>query len=139
MGEKHMPVAKFRTLSNRLKAILLGTAIALIGVLAIAPAVSLASAPQQTVTAPQLLQPRDGKLLHTSTPIFSWTEVLGASFYVDIAADADMTNIVQRPFSFETFVRSEPLLPGDYYWRVTAVDNNSHEEAHSEVRSFTVH
>src|SRR5258706_10666668 len=81
MGEKQMSITKFKMLSNKLKALLLGSVIAWVGVLAIAPAVTQASTLQDLLPAPVLISPHDGALIVVPVPTFSWQAVGRAVSY----------------------------------------------------------
>ena len=89
---------------------------------------------------PTLLSPANGV---TRTAFahddFSWTAVPGAATYrLDIARNADMSNIVETATTsvlHHTLI--ERLANNVYYWRVTPIDKRSHAGAASAIATFT--
>ncbi len=73
----------------------------------------------------ELLAPRNNSLIKASTIFFSWTKVEGATAYEVQLATPDFENAQQIVFNsiVEENSYSEDLLPGDYKWRVRAVNS----------------
>ncbi len=93
----------------------------------------------EAVTA-KLLAPLDGSILDADTPLFSWQleddTVLGK---LQISSDELFENL-HGTFKFSGENSAQPqqaLAPGQYFWRVTTLGDNS-QEHHSDSRKFSI-
>ena len=101
-----------------------------------------------TPAAPVLTSPEDDTTLLDATPVFSWTGVdFGTGYQVEIT-DIDSGNVVLSKLHDGglcsaglphtcTMVPEEPLLSGNYEWRVAAY-NDAAMGAWSEKWAFTI-
>jgi hypothetical protein len=94
-----------------------------------------------TNNAPALTAPASGTTIKFfEMPVFSWTPVIGAAFYV-LAIDNDL-NCQSPLYQYNTGeTRYNPLnriSNGTYYWNVRAYDKASHGGGSSECRPFTM-
>ncbi len=86
-----------------------------------------------------LSMPADNSTGQSVRPVFSWTAAADAlSYTVEIATDANFTNIVETGTATDTSYATIGSLSGstEYFWRVTAV-NNCGNGVTSAVFSFT--
>lgn len=73
----------------------------------------------------EILAPRNNSLIKASTIFFSWTKVEGATTYEVQLATPNFESAQQIIFNsiVEEISYSDDLLPGDYEWRVRAVNS----------------
>ncbi|HHB90955.1 MAG TPA: hypothetical protein ENK60_06565 [Anaerolineae bacterium] len=94
----------------------------------------------QSPGAPTLLSPPDGATNVSTTPTFTWSDVIDAESYtLEIATDSSFNNIVHTATDIQgtSYTLATPLDPNTtYYWRVAAV-NPCGSGAWSAVFSFT--
>lgn len=99
------------------------------------------AAPKQklkVLNAPGTVYPEDkGRLSAGAIPV-SWQAVEDASAYwIEIASDQDFDRMIASQTDIsETVFTTEPLSPGRYYWRVSAIDAQGLPGSRSFVASF---
>lgn len=108
---------------------------------------TLRSADSRLREPPIPIEPADGAVLAIGVPHFQWRtgaepslENMG-SFEIRIARDASFARVIDEDRVAAVITRYVPdkeLAPGDYWWRVAAVDANGRRGPWSEVRSFSV-
>lgn len=96
---------------------------------------------QGTLEAPHSNSPIDGATLPGNTPWLAWSRVPEANSYtLQVARDPAFKSGVQE-FSYlvNNYHRySDPLPPGDYYWRVLSVSPKREQSPFGEVRRFHI-
>lgn len=86
---------------------------------------------------PTLSSPPDG-FWHTASPILVWNHAANVmSYNVQIATNADFTNIVVNQIGLIGLTYRTSLGASVYYWRVSAT-NNAGTSGWSTIRSFSV-
>jgi hypothetical protein len=90
--------------------------------------------------APELALPADNGPVYVVEPEISWQPVDGAAgYWLEVAADQRFEKIVANGFGLDgTRDKVGPLAVGEYYWRVSALDQFGLPGARSPVRHFTV-
>lgn len=76
---------------------------------------------------PYAISPVAGSTVKDKQPAFRWSGVADAAGYiVEVASDADFTQPVAgaREFHGTEFHPAQPMLPGEYHWRVATRDRN---------------
>lgn len=91
-------------------------------------------------TAPLTLEPTPDAVLRVPQPPLSWTESLDiAGYQLQLASienfastlvDVSITDVTE-------FTPTEELVPGTYYWRVAARDNDGSLGPYGDARTFT--
>ncbi len=71
---------------------------------------------------PTLNAPANNAVITTQTPIMSWATAAGADNYrLEIARDDNFADVVLTQVLAQSFLPvTQPLAPGEYFWRVTA-------------------
>jgi hypothetical protein len=87
---------------------------------------------------PVLQEPPDTTVEFFEYPIFSWSAVPGAAYYlIEIARDAGFSDVAYNETTIKaTHTPANRLDRGDYYWRVTPVDRRNNYGDASDVRHF---
>jgi ferric-dicitrate binding protein FerR (iron transport regulator) len=90
--------------------------------------------------APDPLLPADDGPVYVTEPEITWAPVASAAgYWLEVAADQRFEKIVANGFGLdETKDKVGPLAVGDYYWRVSALDQFGLPGARSPVRRFSV-
>mgnify|MGYP001179048652 CR=1 FL=1 len=79
----------------------------------------------------QLISPSDGSIISEATPSFSWSYPKSSSpqtlSRLDISLDKEFAALItENEFSNANEITlEEPLIPGQYFWRVTSLTNNT--------------
>lgn len=98
-----------------------------------------ASAP--ALAAPVLLDPADGSRVAARAPLrFAWQAAEGASGY-ELVVSASPTlegALIHESVAGTSYTPSSLLLPGNYWWRVRALDSDLRPGAWSERHQFLV-
>ena len=79
-----------------------------------------AAAPSSQV-APSPLRPADGESLHGVGMRFAWQRSAGLRYRLQVARDAAFTDLVVDRDGFDAGEAIVALSPGDYHWRVAAL------------------
>jgi len=89
------------------------------------------------ILQPQLLTPTNG-YQKTQNPLFSWTPVPGAAYYIiEISQRSDFLPVYESGTTANTtFAPIKTKLTGHYYWRVTPVDGGLEAGLTSAVWGF---
>jgi hypothetical protein len=94
---------------------------------------------------PSLILPTNGASMTDNTPLFDWSDVSdpsGVTYDLSIARDAGFvsTALLKNDITTSTYalIPAEALEPGEYYWRVRAVDGAGNVGLWSENWSFTL-
>ena len=76
----------------------------------------------QISTAATLASPADNTIGESTTPVFTWAAVAGASAYtIEIATDASFSTIIETATITQTTYTGGPLaITTEFYWRVTS-------------------
>lgn len=93
------------------------------------------------LTAPNLISPANSVDLIDTRPTFMWSAVAGASGYrIEISGSTGLIPPFTSVFETTTvnFRPSQPLLTGEYTWRVQAFNNNTQSEWSSPARSMKI-
>ena len=61
-----------------------------------------------------------------------------ASYHLEIATDVLFNHIIQNHITTENNFMTGVLAPGEYYWRLSSIDNNGLEGPSSQVRKLQV-
>lgn len=90
--------------------------------------------------APAPLLPADNGPVYVTEPEISWQPVEGAAgYWLEVAGDQRFDKIVANGFGLEdTRDKIGPLAVGEYYWRVSALDQFGLPGARSPVHRFSV-
>ncbi len=96
--------------------------------------------PQILAKPPLLLRPPFNEVIDLETPEFKWEAVSKADSYrFQIAEQADFFSPLMDVVDFsEPTIRSKPLKPGLYYWRVAAADGSGKYGLFSPSQTFRV-
>jgi hypothetical protein len=92
------------------------------------------------LAAPALSAPRDESTVYTRTPPLAWTPVANATgYWIEIAADQAFGRMVSSKFGLDQ-PRFDPaaLAPGEYFWRVAALDSFGLPGTRSVAWRFTI-
>lgn len=90
---------------------------------------------------PACVGPVNLGVVENGKPVFYWTRVEGAASYtLELSNSADFSGEVFRQDGLEcsSFAYPREIKPGDYYWRVRAVDGLGNETEWSPIRQFKV-
>lgn len=90
---------------------------------------------------PACVAPMDHSVVGSESPVFYWTRVEGAAGYsVEVSRSADFSADVLKEHGITdtSVVLADPLEPGEYYWRVRAIDGTRQVTDYSPARRFTV-
>jgi hypothetical protein len=94
---------------------------------------------------PSLISPTNGENMIDNTPLFNWSDVndpSGVTYELSIARDARFSSgvVLKNGIAASTYtlIPAEALTPGQYYWRIRAVDGAGNVGSWSENWSFTV-
>ena len=87
---------------------------------------------------PSLIGPNDGRYIWTGNTVqMRWRSVHGAeSYQLELSTDPTFSTIRESHILDTTFVRSQPLSGGTYYWRVRARIGADARSQWSVRRSF---
>ena len=92
-----------------------------------------------------LISPPDGFVLVDETPTFVWSDATDnvevASYRLEVARDSNFTLLAavgNTPDTQFTLRESQSLTPGEYGWRVRAVDNEGNTGDFSAPFTFTI-
>lgn len=90
--------------------------------------------------APELMAPDEDGIVHAGSDRLAWQPVEGAeAYWLEISADQGFANVVASDFGLiEPGREIGGLAPGNYYWRVSALDGFGLPGARSEARRFAV-
>jgi hypothetical protein len=90
--------------------------------------------------APDPLAPADNGPVYVTEPEISWGPVDGAAgYWLEVAGDQRFDKIVANGFGLDgTRDKVGPLAVGEYYWRVSALDQFGLPGARSPVHRFRV-
>lgn len=90
--------------------------------------------------APELSAPADDFTVFNRAPQLSWHAVSGAvGYWMEIGSDQGFARMVLSRFGLDQpQFTAEALPPGEYFWRVAALDNFGLPGARSEVWRFIV-
>jgi len=101
---------------------------------------SIFKVPPKPVSAPKPALPKKNSILNISTPTFSWNDVPNAVEYeVNIATDSSFSQIVlMENVASPSFVPSDPLADGKYFWRVRAFNAAAQPGRFSTNQIFTI-
>jgi len=94
-----------------------------------------------TIQAPTLEGPANSTLVTTSKPTLTWSSVNGTDFYdLQLALDNEFTSdvIIIKDLSTPSYPLENPLVDGDWCWRVRSGDNSTHVGLWSQTQWFTV-
>ena len=93
------------------------------------------------VTTPIPLAPADGAVLPQpqSPPLLQWSSSQGAvSYTIEVDGDSDLLGAKVYTTRTTSFVVTDPLTIGDWYWRVTANKDNGLTSLPSAVTRFDI-
>jgi hypothetical protein len=93
------------------------------------------------VTTPIPLAPADGAVLAQpqSPPLLQWSSSQGAvSYTIEVDGDADLLGAKVYTTRTTSFVVTDPLTIGDWYWRVTATKDSGLTSLPSAVTRFDI-
>jgi len=92
------------------------------------------------LTAPDLSAPRDDLTVFNRGPRLVWNSVPGAvGYWVEIGGDQEFSRMVASRFGLEQAqFESGPLPPGEYFWRIAALDSFGLPGARSAIWRFSV-
>jgi hypothetical protein len=93
------------------------------------------------VTTPIPLAPADGQVLAQpqSPPLLQWSSSQGAIAYnIEVDGDSDLIGAKVYTTRTTSFVVTDPLTIGDWYWRVTAVKDAGLTSLPSAVARFDI-
>jgi len=87
-----------------------------------------------------LISPADKLETSTDKLTFKWQiEKKATSYQLQVAIDNEFNNlIIDEISSKNTITIKEILQDGEYYWRITAIDNNGNKGKHSQIREFSI-
>ncbi|MFN8413117.1 MAG: hypothetical protein U0Z26_12090 [Anaerolineales bacterium] len=90
--------------------------------------------------APSSIDPKRNAVTNNSFPTFSWSLVYNAGAYeINIATDENFANtILSQTLKKTTFITSQPLVDGIYYWRVRAYNTDLQPGKFSTTQIFVV-
>lgn len=90
--------------------------------------------------APEPLLPADNGPVYVTAPEISWAPIDGsAGYWLEVAADQRFDKIVANAFGIDApKEKVGPLAIGEYFWRVSALDQFGLPGARSLIRRFTV-
>lgn len=93
----------------------------------------------EEIAAPVLISPVDGASFMDAMPDFDWDDVAVATGYrIQISTVNDFSATVMDQQITSSSFSSGVLSPGNYYWRVTALDESSSESEWSGVFAFAI-
>jgi hypothetical protein len=87
---------------------------------------------------PSLINPPDSATIGDNTPTFDWSATAGAggTYTLEMASDSDFAFVVSVSGLADTsYEQPTPILDGDYYWHVKAIDQAGNEGAY-QTRPF---
>jgi hypothetical protein len=92
------------------------------------------------LTTATLTAPADGSTVYNRSPLLTWGQVSGAvGYWIEIAGDQAFARMLVSKFGIaQPQFATEGLRPGDYYWRIAALDNLGLPGARSAIWRFTV-
>ena len=61
-----------------------------------------------------------------------------ASYHIEIGTDTDFNQIVEDHITNENNLQTNVLAPGEYYWRISSIDNNGLEGLATPMKKFRV-
>lgn len=95
---------------------------------------------RQVLPPPMAATPANAQIVYGTSPELSWSPVDGAAgYWVEIAADQGFNRLVDSRFGHEPPTYTPPeLRPGEYFWRIAALDNFGLPGERSSPQSFTV-
>lgn len=87
---------------------------------------------------PALIGPNDGRYIWNGNTVqMRWRSVKGAeSYQLELSSDSTFASVRESHILDTTFVRSQPLGAGTYFWRVRARIGNLARSLWSDRRSF---
>jgi hypothetical protein len=86
---------------------------------------------------PELAEPADGAQLYDASVAFAWDGPEDAAgYWMEIAADVDFNEMKSSKWGLRETSYAEALPPGDYYWRVSALDRLGLPGNRSQGRRF---
>jgi len=90
--------------------------------------------------APAPISPANEGSVYVTDPEIAWGPVEGAAgYWLEVAADQRFEKVVANGFGLDgTKDRIGPLPVGDYYWRVSALDQFGLPGARSPIHRFTL-
>ena len=95
---------------------------------------------ESAYTSPYLVYPRNKMIIKSRSQIpLKWKKLYGAKNYtIAIAKDRDFKNIALSYSVNDTFLITEPLTIGHYYWAVTAQNPAEKWSEWSIIREFSI-
>ncbi len=91
---------------------------------------------------PAPVSPGDGVVTFSNTPTFDWADVTdtsGVTYTIAIDDQQDFESlIVDQTVSASSYIQTEPLADGVYYWIVKTTDGAGNSSEWSSIRSLTV-